>query len=513
MTLPSKAPDPGAEETRVGRAAGPWVGEPAPVPRLPLYLDVLRSRIWLIVLIVAVSVAAAATIVARTESVYRADADLLVTPIPRNSETLFGFGLVTESGDPTRDVETAAQLITTQRVAQRVRARLGLDESAQSLLGRVRAEPVAQSGIVTITADAANPRLAAQLANAFGQAAIAERTERLHALLDTTIPQFRRQLARVPARERAARESLAARLQALETLRLLPDPTLHFENAAVPPTSAVAPRPVLSIGAAFVAALSLAIGAVLGAHLLDTRVMREEELRRYRLPIIARIPREDRRERLGRRAPLWPDQLSDATADAFRRFASSLEAGIDRRANHTVFVTGAAPADGKTTVSINLATSLASLSDRVILIDADSRRPSLSRALGLAPSRGLTSVVTGNTKLEDAIEPAHGLASNVAVLAQEPTELLAPAPISYEAADSLIRWSSVLAHWVVCDGPALNYAPDALPIAKRAGIVLLVVRLGKTRARELSELGELLTQQSITPDGFVVIGGKHQLAY
>ena len=139
-------------------------------------------------------VALAATYVATTEREYEGAADLLVTPIPRTNTDLFGFGLVSESGDPIRDVETFARLITTPAVAERVRARLGLEGSAGSLLKRVSAEPVAQSSIVTITAKAGSPDAAALMANSFGEAAIAERTARLNAVLDSVIPRLRRQL-------------------------------------------------------------------------------------------------------------------------------------------------------------------------------------------------------------------------------------------------------------------------------------------------------------------------------
>jgi capsular polysaccharide biosynthesis protein len=525
VTQPSGFTDLGPERARAQRPVASWVGEPDPRGGLPLYLELLRSKLWLVALVVAVSVLAAVVFVARAEKVYRADADLLVTPIPRSNTNLFGFGLVSETGDPTRDAETVAQLITTPAVAQRVRETLGLEESARSLENKVVARPVAQSSIVTVTATANDPELAARLANAFGQGAIVVRTDRLHRLVAYVIPRLRRQLNQLPASDVTSRASLSAKLQDLETLRLLPDPTLHFENRAVAPTSAVAPRPVLSIAAAFVAALVLGIGAVLGMHLLDPRILREEQLRRYRIPILARIPFEQRswipilaripfERRLdwsGRRGPFTPGQLTAGPADGFRRLAGSLAARVDGRGN-TVFVTGAAPLEGKTTTSLNLAASLGAVSEHVILVDADSRQPALTRTLALASPRGLTSVVTGRVKLADALEQSPALPQSVSVLAQEPNDLLAPVQVSGVAADSLIRDSSLLADWLLIDGPALSYAPDALPIAKRADTVVLVVHLGKTRERDLAELAELLTQQGITPDGFVV-GGNYQPSY
>jgi tyrosine-protein kinase len=513
MRLSNEAGAHGSEAAHLERPAADWVGERPPSGGLPLYLEVLRSRIWFIALIVGVSIATVALFLTTTEREYKGEADLLVTPIPRTNTDLFGFGLVSESGDPTRDVETFARLITTPAVAERVRARLGLEETAGSLLKHVSAEPVAQSSIVTITAKASSPDGAASIANAFGEAAIAERTARLNTVLDSVIPRLKNQLAQQPPTDAAEKEALAARLRDLENLRLQGDPTLHFETRAVPRADAVAPRPVLSFAAAFVASLVLGIGIVLGSHLLDTRIGREEELRRYRIPILARIPLEERHKGLGRRGPLTPADLTTGTIEAFRRLGSSLAARTDGRRKQTIFITGAAPSDGKTTTSINLAASLATMNERVVLIEADSRRPSLTRALGLAPARGVTAVVTGQSTLAGALQQADGLTPGLRVLSQEPGDLSAPMHVSGKAADALVRDGEQLADWLLFDGPALNYGPDALPLAKRADSVVLVVRLRKTRASELEELAELLVQQRITPDGFIVLGGRPQPAY
>src|SRR4051794_31440850 len=131
------APDPYSE--RPVQAAADWVGAPRANEGLRLYFDVLRARIWLIALVVVVAVASAAFVVSRIDKVYAAEAGLLVTPIPDANENLFGLGLVSESGDPTRDAETLAQLITTPAVARRVREALELDTPPRALLKDVAA--------------------------------------------------------------------------------------------------------------------------------------------------------------------------------------------------------------------------------------------------------------------------------------------------------------------------------------------------------------------------------------
>jgi succinoglycan biosynthesis transport protein ExoP len=512
VSFPQGAPAPGSDVGRIVTPPAGWVAESPSGEGLALYLEVLRARLWLIVLFVALCVGSAAAYVSTASKVYKATTSMLVTPISRDNPELFGLGLVTESGDPTHDVETLAQLVTTPTVAERARSRLGLDRSARAILHDVSAQPVAQSSIIAITASEPSGRLAADVANAFGEAAIAERTARLHALLDSLIPQLRAQLNRLSSAETAAKEALGARLQELQTLRLLPDPTLHLETRAVASPSPVSPRPVLSIAAAFVAALVLGIGAVLGSEMLDSRIGREEDLRRYRIPILGRIPLQRRRTWFRQRGPLTPDGLSRGMLDAYRRLGISLAARIDSGTKSSIFVTSAGPANGKTTTSINLAAALEGLDQSVILVESDTRRPVLGRALSLGRKRGLSSVVTGGSTLAAALEES-SLLPGVRVLSQEPDSASAPIHVSPEAADLLLNEARHLADWLVVDGPALNLALEALPLAKRVGTVILVVRLGITRSNELAELAELLTQHGITPDGFVIVGGKNQVHY
>ena len=485
-----------------------WIGEAPPTQGLRLYLDILAARYKLVIAIILLTVGTAVFVVAQTPKVYEAEADLLITPIPDTRETLFGLGLVTESGDPTRDAETISQLITTPVVAERVRARLGVERSARSLLKDVRAEPVAQSSIVTVTARANDAEFSAQLANVFAETAIAVRTARMHNLLDSVIPRLRRQLESVPRGELRSREALAGRLRDLETLRLLPDPTLHLETKAAAPESPVAPRPLLTIAAALIAGLILSSGVVLGSRMLDTRIEREEDLRMYRIPILGRIPRWRRRGR----SPLRRDAVPTSTAQAFQRLASTLEART-APGNRSIFVTGSGPTEGKTTTSILLAGTLASGNgnDPVTLIEGDWRRPALAETLGLTPTHGLTDVLSGRVELDDALVGVDGFAG-LRVLTREPGGD-SPRPVSAEDADRVIRETRLQASWLIFDGPPLMDSPDWLPVVNRVARVVLVVRLGRTRTRELAELAELLMEYGITPEGFIVIGGKPRPVY
>jgi capsular polysaccharide biosynthesis protein/Mrp family chromosome partitioning ATPase len=488
-----------------------WVDEAPPSEGLRLYVDVLRGRLPLLILAMTIGLVTTYALVSNAEKVYEAEAGLLVTPVPRTNTALFGLGLVSESGDPTRDAETLAQLITTPAVAERVKRELGVADSPGELLRAVDALPVAGSSIVAITAEANDPEHAARLANAFGAAAIAVRTDRMHAELDRVIPRLEAQLDEIAAGEITARQGLGDQIRTLEALRFQSDPTLHLETRAAPPGSAVAPRPLLSIAAALIGGLILGAALILAAHVLDRRVEREQDLRRYRIPVVGRVPRERFWRRLRRRDPLTPADLSPRAADAYLQLASQLL--FSMRDDATLFITSPGAGDGKTTTSINLSAALAQLGEDVVLADADSRRPTLGRLLAAPPAYGLRDVAAGRASAGDAVMTATAL-SGVEVLAQQADGANGgmARPLGPKAAETLVREVKGRAHWLVLDGPALAYAPETLALAMQAA-VFIVVRLRATRARDLAVLADLLVRQGITPAGFVVIGADPRPIY
>src|SRR4051812_41885059 len=147
---------PDTQAARGGFGAG-WRRPQAESSGIERYFRVVRERAGLIALVTLITtLMAAAYLVAATEK-YEAEADLLVIPASRDDPALNGLPVIRESSAPTRDVETAARLVHSRNVADRVIKELGLDQSADSLLAQVTAEPVAQSNIVSIRSTASSP--------------------------------------------------------------------------------------------------------------------------------------------------------------------------------------------------------------------------------------------------------------------------------------------------------------------------------------------------------------------
>ena len=478
-----------------------WL-EPPAEEGLSRYVETIRERWRLVAIAFAATTLFAILYVVTANKTYEAQADLLVTPISGEVGILRSLPLIFESVDPTRDVETASQFVTSLDVAELVKKDTGSDLSPRDLLSKVEAAPVAQSNIVAITAEGDSPEQAQEIANGFADATIDDRTEQVQASAERLLPGVE---ANLESPSEDLRAQAATDLAQLETVLQGPDPSLRVETEADLPTVQASPRPVLTIAAGMLAGVILGVAGAFAAQALDPRLRREEQLRRlYRLPIIARIPIE---RRSPRHAPLGPSKISPAGAEAYRTLRATLEARREEGEGDVVLVTGTAPSEGKSTTAVNLAASLALAGREVILIEADLRRPALAQALDVRPSNGgVVSVLLKKTKLEDALTTATGFGPSMRLLLADYSEGWIAELFSIPAARQLIEDARRLAEYVIIDSPPLNVVADAVPLARAADDVLIVVRIGETRMKRISELGELLAENRVRPVGFAVVG-------
>src|SRR4051794_27622490 len=494
-----------------GENSDDWIEPGAEQGVLPRLLTAIVSRFWVMALAMTVTLAAAVAYLATATSVYQAGTDVLVTPVAGDSVPP-GFGLILDSSDPERATETVARFVMTPAVAQRVHAKLGGSESAQQLLHDIQAKPVAQSNLVTITAKADQARAAARLADAFAQALLNERTARMHRAVSAAIRVNDARLAGLNPADASQRERLLARGTDLQTLQSAPDPSLEVASNADVPNGPVSPRPALVVAGALLAGAVLGVLGVLALEYLDPRLWREDQLSQsYRLPVLARIPRQRRR----RSGPLAPDSLSRRAADGYRMLWANLPsvartgvhapapgrgaAGVldarppdatrdghrqgtgGRESTRYVMVTSALTAEGKTTGALNLAATLADSGEQVILIDADRERPSIAEALGLGEQLGLASVLSQRALLVNALVPVRLGRGMVYVLPAAPAGASGAPP---EAAAGRLEDGSASGGSVVVDPPPLTSSPDALQLARGATDLLIAVRLKFTKLRE-----------------------------
>ncbi len=180
-------------------------------------------------------------------------------------------------------------------------------------------------------------------------------------------------------------------------------------------------------------------------------------------------------------------------AESYRALRTSLLLTSAGTPPKTILITSALPQEGKTTTSINCAVVLAQKGSRVLLIDADLRRPGVHKTLGMGPCTGLSNVLTGSATLQQAIVRSNILPSLFILPAgtppPNPAELLA----SSNMKDVLSELREEYDHIVIDTPPTLSVT-DAVIMATRADTVVLVIRSGQTTRQALQRARDLLAQ-------------------
>jgi capsular exopolysaccharide synthesis family protein len=483
---------------------GGWLRPRAETRGAIRYLDTIRERWPLIVATTVIAVLVALVYVVTAPKRYRAEADILVTPVSGSETSNAGLGLITQSNDPTQTVSTAARLIETPAVAVVTISQLGLSGSGQALLNDVKTEPIAQSSLVAVQAERGSAYQAALVANTFANSAVELATHELHATIATQLPSLERQLQNLPPGERTGPGTLGQRVSTLQSLAAAPNPTLRVATTATRPLSPSSPKKKLALIAGLVGGLILGLGAAFASQALDPRLRREEQLRElFRLPLLTHIPRVDTPR--GGEGPLVPSQLTPSATEAYRTLRATVAATVGE-GHRSVLITSSSAGEGKSTAALNYAAALAMADRRVLLIEGDLRRPTLARALGIQPViAGVGAVLVNQVSMAEAIVTSD-LGDNLGLLLVERTAFPLVDRLSLPTARKLVEEAETLADYVVIDSPPLTEVIDALPLAQEVDAVLIVARIGTSSLKRLATLGETLEQGGVNPAGIVVVG-------
>jgi polysaccharide biosynthesis transport protein len=276
-------------------------------------------------------------------------------------------------------------------------------------------------------------------------------------------------------------------------------------DPAYPPKKPDSPRIPLNLSLAMLLGLSLGIGAAFLQEHLDNSFKTAGEIERFlQLPALASVPAVQAatngnghslyaraRHMAGEKypasiVPSWNriegNGQNTALAEAFHELRTSVLLSTAKHPPKTLLVTSAKGGEGKTTVAANLAVSLAQLGEKVLLIDADLRRPSLHNFFGVPNTSGLVNFLTGNPDWRSLL--SHPAPIGLSVLPSGP---IPPNPadlLSSEYMPALVREASKEYKFIVLDSPPLLNLADSRILATLVDGVILVVGGGIT-PREL----------------------------
>ncbi len=492
------------------------------------YVRPIVRRRWLILLIVLLATGGTYAYFFRQPAVYEGSTKIFVgqdsSPVGGDSTP------VVPASD--RTIQNQATLLKSREVANAVADRLGRHSEATKLSASVSAQPSSGSDFVLIAARRPNPKDAALVANAFAEAFVRIRSQAQRAQVAKALGETRAQLDQLPRTQSnaAERATLSQNIGRLQLTLAVPSGSARQVDPAQPPGHPIAPQPTRNALFAFALSIVAAIGLAFGLERFDRRLRRVEEVEPiYGLPVLSILPHaKEVAFRHGSEAALSPQ-----FKESFRQLRTNIQlAGIERPYKR-ILVTSAISGEGKSVVIRNLAIALRESGVRVAAVDGDLRRPALGRLFDVAPEHGLTDVLTGQARLENALVTVAVHAPGLSTLAQvgalptaapnptvdnsatkpEVLSLLAagPKPANPEPVLGADRMRLLLDEIgtdhdvVLIDSPPLLVVSDAVSLMPKVDGVIVVARLGLTTRDSARRLSSLLARiPAACPIGVVV---------
>jgi capsular exopolysaccharide synthesis family protein len=281
------------------------------------------------------------------------------------------------------------------------------------------------------------------------------------------------------------------------------------DQAMIPAAPVLRPQSTIILTMLFFGLLAGVILAFL-LESLDTGLRSVAEIENItELPSLAIIPR-------ARRASADLSTLSTAErnisslsqpksqfAEAFRSLRTALLLSTAGHPPKFILFTSATPSEGKTTAASNLACILAQGNARVLLIDADLRRPNVHHRFGLNGRVGLTTLLTGATTLQDSVQRVPEV-PNLDVLVSGPVPPFPTEMLSSDAMARLLEHCGEVYTHVIIDSPPILSVTDGVILAREADAVVLVVRHGKSSKHVVRRARDLLLRSGAPITGIVL---------
>ncbi len=414
------------------------------------YLDILRRR-WLSILMITLTALALTSLVT------------LMMPKNYTATTRLFFAV---AGDSVADLaqgssfaekqmSSYAEVATSPIVLDPVTKSLGLHSTAEELKKSVEATVPVRTVIIEIAVTDPDPRQATRIANAIGEE-LTNVVERLN-----------------PGRQDGS-----------ETVRAT---TLATAQVPSVPSS---PNIIRNLTLGLILGLVLGVGIAVLRQVLDTKVRSEQDVRALTDSSILGVVAFD--QEVPRHPVILRDEPLAAPSEAVRRLRTNLQFIDVANRPKSIVISSSIPGEGKSTIAINLAVSLADTGARVILVDADLRRPSIADYAGMEGNVGLTTVLIGRADVEDVVQPLGSSTLDILPAGQippNPSELLG-SPAMAGLLDRLVATYDM----VLLDSPPLLPVTDAAVLSKLAGGVLVVVGADRIHRPQLQEtLGSLKT--------------------
>lgn len=483
---------------------GPPLSMPDSEPQGPTLRDYFATvwrRKWIALLLVVSATASAYILSSLQVDQYSAIASLIYQQQIDLENPLNGG--YTDVAGLDRQLAAVSDLVASKEMQARIQRLLRRENVDTSAGYEVTASSEAGSNIIVMNADSADAELAAAAANASATAFIDMNVEQQKEQIATASAAIEGQLAQYAGSERSADYlMLKQRLQDLQILYGAATGGYRVFAPASVPAAPSSPNPLRNAGLAF--AVTLVAGIILAFVLeqLDTRVRQPDEVVQIlQQPILGRIPRISK-SLLDESAIVALTHPDGQEADAFRLLRTNLDFTRLDADFASLLVTSCAQGEGKSLAVANLAVTMAMAGKRIVVVDADLRRPRQHTYFGVANKSGVSTVAAGMTELEESlvpveVRPPKGRTDEVGLLigtsddatwasgasARSLVYLLPSGPTPHNPGEIVAshRFGTIIdslvarADIVIVDSPAMLAVGDAAALASHVdGLVFLV---------------------------------------
>ena len=484
------------------------------------YVEILLRRKWIIIITFAVVMGITIVATLLTEPMYRASTMMRVLSVSGGSS---GDWIAYDTKQVERLMNTYAEFATSRPVLSELSKRLELEDWPQ-----IAVEILVNTELMQITAEARDPVVARDTANALAEVMIAQSRELYTGGGKTAQEILGEQLAQVKAEideawsdyegliaeSPEASDQIAAASRAIdlkeETYATILDQyernrvreavlanTLSIIEPAVAPREPAKPRKELNIALGLVLGLGGGVALAFLVESLDTTLYSVEQIKRSTAqPILGMVPAAGRQAQSGLFTGASPQ------GEAFRRLRTNLFTLDHDSPLRALLITSAEPKEGKSTIASNLAFAVALSGRQVVVVDAHLRLPTLHKVFGLSNRIGLASVLEGRVSLEEAMQETeisgvHVLTSGP--LPENPAELLSSPQMSV-LIDRLTRQYDML----LLDTPSVLAVTDAAALARTADGVLLIVERAQAKQESVRAATQQLADVKANTLGIVV---------
>jgi capsular exopolysaccharide synthesis family protein len=426
------------------------------------YIRILRKS-WVLIVILTLGLIGAASVYSLLQTpTYSATSKVFVSTQSSGTTSELAQG----NSFTVQRVKTYSDLVSTPIVLLPVIANLGLNVTSAHLSAKVTASAPLDTSIIDITVIDTDPIRAADTANAI--------SESLTAVVET-----------IETPEAA---------DAISPVKLTP------AQEATVASEPVSPNVSLNIALGALVGLALGLGIAVLRETLETRIRNERDVTQLTdVPILGGIVFDPK---AGERPLIVHVDPRSPRAESFRTLRTNLQFLDVGRTERAFVVTSSIESEGKSTTGANLAIALADAGSRVLIVDADLRRPKLADYMGMEGAVGLTDVLIGRAELDDVVQPwgKGGLfVLPAGMVPPNPSELLGSARMT-----ALIAQFNATFDVVLFDSPPLLPVTDAAILAKNVGGAIIVVAAGRTHKNQLKSAISALDNVGAPVSGLVL---------